>query len=105
MTKGDVPCSRKCAFVFQLSSYSINSSRTKDGTMSRAEARLRLTRLDDNIPPRRVRIAIQAGPEPDEGEAQILAADVEEQLIEILAILGVRLDGGPSGPEGRVIGG
>lgn len=57
--------------------------------MLEATAFLRLSRVDDNLPHRRVAISVTAGPENDEGEALILEDDVYDQLIEILQRLGV----------------
>ena len=86
--------------VFRFSGYSLHSTKRADGIVAIAEAYLRLIRRDDNFPPRGMRITIQAGPELDEGEVQILAADVEEQLVDVLKILGVTLEDASSGPSG-----
>lgn len=69
--------------------------------MHEATAFLRLSRLDDNLPPRRVTISVTAGPEIDEGEARILEDDVNDQLIEILLRLDVTLPEGNAMPLSR----
>jgi len=91
---------REPRIVFQFSGNSFHSTKRADGIIATAEAYLRLISRDDNLPVRRMRITVQAGPESDEGEALILAADVEEQLFEVLNILGVTLEDASSGPSG-----
>jgi hypothetical protein len=87
--KNEMCQAREPRIVFQFSGYSLHSTKRRDGIVAMAEAHLRLIRRDDNLPVRSMRITVQAGPESDEGEALIFAADVEEQLVDVLKILKV----------------
>ena len=75
--------------LFELEGHTLGCQKGKEGTVLEAKAFLRLSRFDDNLPPRSVTITVTAGPEIDEGEARILEDDVNDQLIEILKRLGV----------------
>jgi hypothetical protein len=80
---------------FEIFGHSVGFRVSENGTMVQATALVRMSRLDDNLPARLVTVSVKAAPETDKGELEILSADVEEQLVEILRLIGAL------GPEGE----
>jgi len=80
---------------FELAGHSVGFRVNEKGTMAQATALVKMNRLDDNLPARLVTVSVKAAPETDKGELEILSADVEEQLAEILKLIGAM------GPEGE----